>query len=1089
MDNSLITGTEASDSDDEPTRTQTHLQNISLSEHSEIGDESDGDDDIVDKATQEASELELLTRKYEDIVKIYIENFSVTENAEQTAFDTSDRALQSAGNKSATYQIMGMNVRGLNSNKTQLENLFQDKRVDNTILFLTEIFEPASNIEIEGWTSYYLTRPKMKKQRRGGVAITVPKCYTSKKIDTLTKMQEGGALECLAVEITELNLICLCIYRPIGQDYLKNKNRCVEDFCSELQDIIELCTRKYPAYGKVVMGDFNINLLDTNSEHAQNLVTDMAGFGLSNQVHAPTRICDTTATLIDHCWTDVHFNKTKVLIDGVADHCGIYCEIQNPDALEEEEPERLVRVLNGAAFKRIKKELRQADWSFIHEDCYNIEQKWRMYEEKITVTIRACAPLKKQQKKKKEENWYTRRLRNLKQKVNLWQIRCQREPMHMCQNAKTTKQNFNYHRNKYKKAIKQAKNEHWVTLFQNAKDSKQTWALMNKAMQREQEQTGIKEMQGDDGMVTTDKKEISNIVNEFFANVGEETAKKIPYTQKEPLSYLEGVRSDKFAEKFLMVDQEQVEKTIKSLKPKHNDMDNSISMKIIRECKDVLSHTLTLLLNESIEKNVFPEVLKIAEVVPLYKNKGSRKEATNYRPISLLDPFGKIFEKIIEFQLRAFMEYAEQLTKSQHGYRENHSCDSMIISFLQEVSDSLRNDDVAVIILLDCSKAFDSISRPLLLKKLEKYGIREGALELIRSYLVDRTQRVKVGTTYSDFLPCHTGVPQGSILGPVLYIIYTNDVDVAIDSWSSLYADDNNSMHRAKTLDEAMLKAQSSLSRTEEWFRSNKVCVNGAKSKYIVVSRREQGDSAVQLQIEGKNLQRVRSSDKNNSSTAFVGLHLDEKFDFAPHINAMCQRALKSLATLAMVKKRLPKGARLQIFHSLIQSHLCLNIIASGRANKDLINRLQVIQNKALRIVEDLPSRASCTEARQKHKILTIKSQYEYTNCLWAARYLMKSAPKTVMDILEECRNFERNTQFVIDNITNERARKLSCKNSISKSWNGLEQEVRRDLVRSLREGSALPRQERLPYAKRILKKVFLQRDREEEEQRKKKTR
>ena len=212
--------------------------------------------------------------------------------------------------------------------------------------------------------------------------------------------------------------------------------------------------------------------------------------------------------------------------------------------------------------------------------------------------------------------------------------------------------------------------------------------------------------------------------------------------------------------------------------------------------------------------------------------------------------------------------------------------------------------------------------------------------------LLGGTQRVKVGSTistYSDYLPCHTGVPQGSILGPVLYIIYTNDVDVAIESWSSLYADDNNSMHLAKTLDEAMLKAQSSLSRTEEWFRSNKVCVNGAKSKYTVVSRHEQGDSAVQLQIEGKNVQRVRSSDKDNSSTAFVGSHLDEKFDFAPPINAMCQRALKSLATLAMVRRRLPKGARLQIFHSLIQSHLCLNIIASGRANKELLNRLQVL--------------------------------------------------------------------------------------------------------------------------------------------------
>ena len=1088
MDSLVITGTVPSDSEDETPRTQTHLQNIDLTGHDQSESESDDEKDILDRANQEESELELLTRKYEHIVQNYIQTLTVTEDAEPTKFDTSDRALQSAANKSATFQIIGMNVRGLNSNKSQLEALFHGKRTNNTLLFLTEIFEPATKVEIPGIISYYLTRPKKNRQRRGGVAIAVPSCFTSKRLENLTIMQEGGALECLAIEVIELKLICLCVYRPIGQDYLRNKMTSIDDFKTQMQDILEACNRKFPDHGKVIMGDLNINLLDTNSEHARNLVTDMASFGLSNQIHAPTRICDTTATLIDHCWTNLHCTETKVLTDGVADHCGTYCELQNPKTMEDEEPDRMVRALNGAAFKRIKESLRKTDWSFIHEECYNIDQKWRMYEEKITEIIRTSAPLKQQRKQKNEEKWYTRRLRNLKQKMNLWQVRCQREPARKCQNGNTTKQNFNYHRNKYKRAIKQAKNEYWESLFLNAKDSKRTWALMNKAMQREQEQVGIKEMQREDGSATTDRKEISNIVNKFFANVGEETAKKIPHTPKEPLTYLEGIMNDKLAEKFLYVDQEQVEKTIKTLKPKHNEMDNSISMKIIRECREVLSHTLTLLINESIEKDVFPEVLKVAEVVPLHK-KGSRKEATNYRPISLLDPFGKIFEKIIEFQLRAFMEYAEQLTKSQHGYRENHSCDSMIISFLQEVSDSLKEDDVAVIILLDCSKAFDSISRPLLLQKLEKYGIKKGALELIRSYLTNRTQRVKIGSTYSDHLPCHTGVPQGSILGPVLYIIYTNDVDVAIESWSSLYADDNNSMHRAKTLQEAMMKAQASLTRTEEWFRSNKVCVNGAKSKYIVVSRREQGDSDVELQIEGKKLQRVRSTDKDNSSTAFVGLHLDEKFDFAPHINAMCQRALKSLATLAMVRRRLPKGARLQIFHSLIQSHLCLNIIATGRANKDLLNRLQVIQNKALRIVEDLPSRASCSEARQKHKVLTIANQFEYTNCLWAARYLMKSAPKTVMSIMEECRNFERNTQFVIDNIQNERARKLSCKNSIAKAWNGLDQEVRRDLVRSLREGSSIPRQERLAYAKKVLKKVFLERDREEEEKKKKKIR
>ena len=896
-------------------------------------------------------------------------------------------------------------------------------------------------------------------------------------------------MECLAIEIVDFKLICLCIYRPIGADYLGGRNT-NDEFREELMEVVDNCLQKYPDFKILMMGDFNINLLDIKSENARQLVADMAGLGLTNQIHAPTRVCKTTATLIDQCWTNLSLKKTRVLIDGVADHYGTYVEFKHTGGEEEEnENERLIRVLNGAAFKRIKKGLRDADWNFLHSDIA-IDQKWRTYEETITEVIRKAAPLRRQKMRKKGEEWFTRRLRNLKQKMNLWRIRSDREHNRMCQNGKTTRENYNYHRNKYKKEIKKAKNDFWISQFAQAKDSRQTWTLMNKAMQREQESAGIKELERTDGTTTMDKKEIANIMNNFFANVGEETAKKIPHTDKKPMSYLDDDPSEKIAEKFLYCDQEQVEKIIKQMKPKNNDMANSISMKIIRECREVLSHSLTLLLNESIEKDTFPDILKIAEVVPLYK-KGSKKEATNYRPISLLDPFGKIFEKLIEFQLRAFMEYAEHLSPNQHGYREHHSCDSMVISFLQEVSETLRNDDVAVIILLDCSKAFDSISRPLLLEKLRRYGIKDGALDLIRSYLSDRIQRVKVDSTYSDVLPCITGVPQGSILGPLLYIIYTNDVDVAIKSWSALYADDNNSLHRAKSLDEAMTKAQASLQRTEEWFRSNKVCVNGAKSKYIVVARKEQGESDVKLQIEGRALQRVRSTeDGENKSTAYVGLHLDEKFDFIPHIDAMCKRALKNLAILAMIKKRLPKQAKLQIFHSLIQSHLCLNIIASGRANKEQINRLQVIQNKALRIVEDLPARASVAEARKKHKILTIKSQYEFTNCMWAAKTISGNAPKNVKDIVEQCKNFERNTQLVIDNIQNERARKLSAKNSIAKAWNDLDQDVRRDLVKVMRRERSAENlnndADRLRYTRNTLKKIFLERDQEAENQRKK---
>ena len=1022
-----------------------------------------------------------LTEKYKVKIEQYLERLSLDEQHTQTKFDTCDNTLQDCTCVPENVQAVGMNVRGLNSNKAQLEELFQCKRKDNIILFLSEIFEPSQNLDLEGIKSYYLTRPPKLKSRRGGVAIAVPTKWDSMEIRELSHMQERGAIECLAVKIEDLKLICLSVYRPIGADYVSRNS--FSEFLMKLTEILEIIHKKFEGYKTLLMGDINVDLLDPEADCAQKLVAELAGFGLVNNIHAPTRICETTATLIDHCWTDLNCTNATVLLDGVADHLGTYVQFET-NVQQEQEQDRWGRKMNKAALKRIKAKLRKTDWSFIHNHSIPINEKWIKYETSITAVINECAPMKKHKQRQEKPPWYTKHLKAMKKKMDTWYMRMQTEKDRLCQNGKTTKQNYAYHRNRYKRAIKQAKLDHWETLFLLTSTSRQTWQLINKAMQREQTDDGMKMLRTQEGGLTADNTEKANIMNEFFANIGEKTANGIPPTDKQPLSYLNYLDdeingADTFG-RFTLTDQEEVEAIIKKMKPKANVMSNGINMKIIRECRQVLSHSLTHLLNESIQQNVFPAQLKIAEVVPLYK-KGPKTEPTNYRPISLLDPFGKVYEKLIESQLRTFMEGRGHLSNNQHGYRTAHSCDSMIVAFLQEVSDSLQAGDVSVLILLDCSKAFDSISRPLLIEKLRRYGVRGGALSLITSYLNDRTQRVKIEETYSSVLACSTGVPQGSIFGPLLYIIYTNDVEVAIDAWSSLYADDNNSSHRAKTLPSAMGKAQDSLTRTEEWFRSNRVCVNGSKSKYIVVSRKGDETCEETLQIEGKQLQRVHSKDEKNPSTAFVGLHLNEKMDFEPHINATASRAMRNLRALAMVKDRLPKGAKLQIFHSLIQSYLCLNIMASGRAATKLVNKLQVIQNRALRIVENLPSRASCAEARYKNDILTIADQYEYTNCIWAIKSIAGMAPEAVDKIVEKSNGFGRNMQLMYDNKTYAKAKNLSPKDSIAKAWNKLEQSDRRHMVHVLSGEEVLPTQangrepDRYKHCKNFLKKLFLE--------------
>ena len=781
----------------------------------------DNPDDTVTEALQESENERLIQElfvKFQNVVGQYLQTLDV-EDAEQTKFDTTTGVLTSTDQN--TLQAIGMNVRGLNSNRLELEDLFRGKDLKNVIIFLSEIFEPSLDLDLEGMQTFYLTRPKKQKARRGGVGLLVHRKLGGMKIDALCHMMEGGSIECLTVRLPDQRIICMSIYRPIGADYVVRNT--FEDFLEKISQLVERARRMYPLDRILLIGDFNVDLLDMNADSAQRLTAELAGCGLTNYIHAPTRICDTTATLIDHCWTDMKCTTARVLIDGIADHYGIYAKL--PTELEVEEiGQKWSRKLNGANLRRIKKKLRKTDWSFINS-ALGVEEKWRIYEEKISKVINEVAPQKKIKEKEKQDPWYTKHLRTMKRKMDQWQLRMREDPMRQCQNGKTTKQNFAYHRNRYKRALRKAKADHWETLFLTTTDSKKVWKLINKCMQREETDEGIKTLLREDGTFETSAVGNATIMNEFFANIGEKTAQKIPATNKDPMSYLNYLDDESTPKptftRFSLCDQEEVERVIKSMKPKANVMSNGINMKIVRECRKVLSPTLTTLLNESITKNVFPEQLKIAEVVPLYK-KGQKEQPTNYRPISLLDPFSKVYEKILEGQLRTYMETNRLLTKNQHGYRMQHSCDSMIISFLQEMSDSLQAGDISVVLMLDCSKAFDSISRPLLLKKLEKYGLRNGALELVASYLTDRNQRVKIDQAYSELLPCATGVPQGSIFGPLLYIIYTNDVDIAIDSWSSLYADDNNSSHRAKELDTAMDGAQRSLTRTENGSEATK---------------------------------------------------------------------------------------------------------------------------------------------------------------------------------------------------------------------------------------------------------------------------
>ena len=570
-------------------------------------------------------------------------------------------------------------------------------------------------------------------------------------------------------------------------------------------------------------------------------------------------------------------------------------------------------------------------------------------------------------------------------------------------------------------------------------------------------------------------KEKANELNRYFSSVGEKTASKIPETERDVMQSVLENKSFHLHE-LQKPTQEDIEKIVKETKAKNNDMENGINSKIVKALCPAISHTLARLISASIDQSTFPSTLKKAEVIGLFK-KGDPTVPGNYRPISLLSPFAKIYEKWIEKCLRSFCDTANILPESQHGFRKFHSVDSMSIPMLEQIAKERDKGKVLVVAFLDCSKAFDSISREVLIRKLEKMGVKGKALELLKSYLSCRVQRVRVGNEYSDCLLVSFGVPQGSILGPLLYLLYCADMEEALKGICDIicFADDTNTISAGNTEYEAMREAEKSLGVLDEWFRANKVKANAGKSKYLIIKENgrkkeeEEEKTTPELMMGGERLQRIlsKSKEKENTSVSFVGLQLDETVDFQSHVKKIIKKANFGLFGLSLIRKEINKEGRLFIYHSLIQSHLMQNLLAYGRTNKKNIKKIEKIQRRGVRLVEGKGKRESIEEDMMKNRILPISENYKLINCIWATKIITGTAPEGVSKLFDWMPS-QRAKQFRLPRFKKEKNKNLSPVWSISKLWNSLPLELKEKLLEKANldnEGKS---------TKTILKRFFL---------------
>lgn len=396
-----------------------------------------------------------------------------------------------------------------------------------------------------------------------------------------------------------------------------------------------------------------------------------------------------------------------------------------------------------------------------------------------------------------------------------------------------------------------------------------------------------------------------------------------------------------------------------------------------------------------------PDQLKIAKVQPIYKSKG-RDVLNNYRPISLLPTISKIFEKVILKRTLFFLNSQNILYMKQYGFRPNHSTIDAVIDFTQNVYETFEKKEHGIGIFLDLSKAFDTINHKILLQKLEWYGIRGKALEWYTNYLSNRNMLVNYNNTESHLYDINYGVPQGSILGPLLFILYINDLPNALIYGSPiLFADDTSLYLSHLSLKEVIHRANVDLELLYEWFKANRMSLNIGKTKYIHFTMTNQ-----KMATGNGNIQIGENSIEQKEYLKFLGMHIDSLLNWTHHITHVKNKLLSGLYVMNRIKNFLPLNYMRTLYFSLVQSHIYYVLILYGNSNQTYINKLQRLQNKAIRIISANFQNTTSIELHRKCKILTVKEQYTLFICKFMYRFKTETLP-TVLQA-----SYQRNREF-----------------------------------------------------------------------------